>query len=123
MIAKAQRPVIWAGGGVIVSQASDSLLKLAELIQAPVFTTVLGKGAISDEHPLAAGSAILHPVSCEYLVVKSVSGSTETLETKEFFSGCDVMIAVGTRFTEEETDRWNLRLPNSLIHIDIHRFP
>ena len=119
LIAKAQRPVIWAGGGVIVSQASDTLLQLAERIQAPVFTTVLGKGAISDEHPLAAGSAILHPVSCEYLVGKSVPSSTETLETKEFFSGCDVMIAIGTRFTEEETDRWNLRLPNSLIHIDI----
>ena len=92
---------------------------VSSLMYSPVFTSVLGKGAISDEHPLAAGSAILHPVSCEYLVGTSVSGSTETLETKEFFSGCDVMIAVGTRFTEEETDRWNLRLPNSLIHIDI----
>ncbi|HIB88587.1 TPA: thiamine pyrophosphate-binding protein [Candidatus Poribacteria bacterium] len=119
LISKAQHPVIWVGGGVIVSEASDELLQLAERIQAPVFTTILGEGAISDEHPLAAGSSILHPASCEYLAGNSVPDPIGTLNSNEFFAACDAMVAIGTRFTEEETNGWRLRLPESLIHIDI----
>ena len=103
LLREARRPVIWAGGGVITSDASAELKQLAERLQAPIFTTVLGKGAIADDHPLAAGSTILHPAA------------------REFLDECDLMLAVGTRFTEEETDRWGLRLPDPLIHIDIDR--
>ncbi len=103
LLKAARRPVIWAGGGVITSDASDELRQLAERMQTPIFTTVLGKGAIADDHPLSAGSVILHPAA------------------REFLAECDVMLAVGTRFTEEETERWALRLPASLIHIDVDR--
>ena len=96
-----RRPVIWAGGGVIGSGAGAELRQLAERLQAPVFTTVLGKGAVADDHPLAAGATILHPAG------------------REFVAECDVMLAVGTRFTEEESDRWGLRLPDTLIHVEI----
>ena len=101
LLRASQRPVIWAGGGAILSGAGGELLQLAERMQAPVFTTVLGKGVIPEDHPLAAGNALLYPDAQAYL------------------SECDLMLAVGTRFTEEETDRWALRLPDSLIHIDI----
>ena len=101
LLREARRPVIWAGGGVIGSSAGEELQQLAERLQAPIFTTVLGKGAVADDHPLAAGATILHPAG------------------REFVAECDVMLAVGTRFTEEESDRWGLRLPNTLIHIEI----
>ena len=98
---EAESPVIWAGGGVIASGASAELRQLAETLQAPVFTTVLGKGAFPEDHPLAAGTAILHPLAQEFLARR------------------DVVLAVGTRFTEEETSGWRLRLPETLIHLDV----
>ena len=101
LLRAARRPVIWAGGGVITSDAGAELRRLAERLQAPIFTTVLGKGAIADDHPLSAGATILHPAA------------------RAFLAESDLMLAVGTRFTEEETDRWDLCLPDSLIHIDI----
>ena len=101
LLRAARRPVIWAGGGVITSDAGAELRRLAERLQAPIFTTVLGKGAVADDHPLAAGATILHPAA------------------RAFLAESDLMLAVGTRFTEEETDRWGLCLPDSLIHIDI----
>ena len=96
-----KNPVIWIGGGVIASNAGQELCQLAEKLQPPVFTTVLGKGAIPEDHPLSAGTAILHPTA------------------QEFVANCDVMLAIGTRFTEEETCGWKLRLPKTLIHIDV----
>ena len=101
LLATARRPVIWAGGGVISSDAADELLAFAEQLQAPVFTTVLGKGAIAGDHPLCAGSTIQHPAARDYVI------------------GCDVMVAVGTRFNEDESSEWSVRLPDSLVHIDI----
>ena len=55
-LAAAQRPLIWAGGGVIASGASGALARLAERLQAPVITTAEGKGALDDRHPLALGA-------------------------------------------------------------------
>ena len=101
LLEKARRPVIWAGGGVIRAGASAALTLLAERLQAPVFTTTLGKGAIPEDHPLSAGNTLLHPVGRAYLRT------------------CDLMLAVGTRLKEIETERWRLKLPERLIHIDI----
>ena len=101
LLRAARRPVIWVGGGVISSSAGAEVRQLAERLQAPIFTTVLGKGAVADDHPLAAGATILHPAA------------------RAFLAESDLMLAVGTRFTEEETDRWGLCMPDSLIHIDI----
>jgi len=53
----AKRPFIFAGGGVESAQASRSLARVAESLGAPVVTSVFGRGAISDRHPLAAGDA------------------------------------------------------------------
>ncbi|MCH2374148.1 MAG: thiamine pyrophosphate-binding protein [Planctomycetes bacterium] len=101
VLRSARRPVIWAGGGGVSSGADKELLQLAERLQAPVFTTVLGRGAIPDDHPLAAGANVLYPPARDYV------------------AGCDAMLAVGTRFTQEESDNWKLRLPPSLVHVEI----
>ncbi len=73
-------PVIWAGGGVHTSDASDALVAVAEHLQAPVVTTANGKGAISDRHPLSLGLAELR-----------------YQPLLEWFNGRDVVLAVGTR--------------------------
>ena len=85
-LAGASNPLIWAGGGVISSQGSEALTKLAEHLQAPVVTTAEGKGAISDHHPLALGALWLR---------------NDTIAKQEF--GHDVILAVGTRLV---TSQW-----------------
>jgi acetolactate synthase-1/2/3 large subunit len=56
LLAKAQKPIILAGGGVIISNASDELMQISDLLMAPVATTFMGKGAFPESHPLSVGS-------------------------------------------------------------------
>jgi acetolactate synthase-1/2/3 large subunit len=67
MLNEADRPLIWAGGGVISSDASQELTELSEFLQSPVVMTAEGKGSISDRHPLSLGSLRLRndPVAKE----------------------------------------------------------
>jgi acetolactate synthase-1/2/3 large subunit len=60
LLAAAERPMIIAGGGVIASNASEELLAVAKLLMAPVATTLMGKGAIPENHPLATGLLGMH---------------------------------------------------------------
>ena len=80
MIAAAENPLLWVGGGAISSGASDALRQLAEHLQAPVVTTAEGKGAISDRHPLSLGSLWLRD---------------DTIAKEAY--GHDLVLAVGTR--------------------------
>jgi len=100
-----QTPVIWAGGGVIASQATAELLELAELLQAPVLTTFMGKGAIPEDHPLSLGNW-------------ATGGDARDL-LQGLLDGSDLMLAVGTRFSAISTGEWSLRLPERLIDINI----
>ena len=102
LLGRSQRAVIWAGGGAIASGASAELRELAERLQAPVFTTTVGKGAMDEEHPLFAGSVIQHPTA------------------REFVAGHDVLLAVGARLTQDATQGGKLPLPTELIHIEIN---
>jgi acetolactate synthase-1/2/3 large subunit len=90
--------VIWAGGGVISSGASGELVRLAEALNAPVFTTVNGRGAIPEDHPLCMGTFIQ--------------------PNRELVAAADVMLAVGTRFQGGSTANFTLQLPEQLIHLD-----
>jgi len=98
---KAKAPVIWAGGGAVSSGATEELVHLSEILQAPVVTTTMGKGAVPNDHLLSIGS-----LSSEAAI-------------QAFLDQCDVMLAVGTRFKGRATRDWSLRLPQQLIHIDI----
>jgi acetolactate synthase I/II/III large subunit len=79
-LATARRPVVYAGGGVHASDAHEALAAVAEHLQAAVFETAEGKGAISDHHPLSLGAAIWRgsPVA-------------------DYLRSADVVLAVGTR--------------------------
>ena len=81
LLSESKKTIVWAGGGVISSGASESLTKLVDYIQSPVFTTQSGKGAFSDSHPLCMGS-----------------NGFGTNVLGDFTSGYDVVLAVGTRF-------------------------
>jgi acetolactate synthase I/II/III large subunit len=96
----AERPVIWAGGGVLRSGAWEDLAELAQRLDAPVATTYMGKGAFPADHPLAIGSACDEPAF------------TELLET------ADVVLAVGTELGAETTSQYGLDLSGTLIQVD-----
>jgi len=91
MIASSRHAVLYVGGGVIHSEAWDSLLALAELTQIPVTTTLMGLGAFPSRHPLSLGMLGMH-------------GS---YATNMAICKCDLLIAVGARFDDRVTGRIN----------------
>ncbi len=99
-LAHAKRPAIWAGGGVLRSGATGELRELAELLQAPVATTYMGKGAMPADHPLAAGSG------CDEAALQ------------ELLSAADVVLCVGTELGAETTAQYGLRFGGQVIHLD-----
>ena len=96
----AERPVIWAGGGVIAADASPELVALATKLGAPVVTTIEGRGAIPEDHALALGPR------------------TERPEVADIIAEADVLLAVGTRFQNYSTRMWKLPIPGKIIHLD-----
>ncbi|MCZ7570344.1 MAG: thiamine pyrophosphate-binding protein [Ardenticatenaceae bacterium] len=102
LLRRAERPVIYAGGGVISAGASSEVRALAETLRAPVVTTVQGRGSIPDDHPLSLGNAW---------------GRTSPFT--RLAQAADVVLAVGTRLSESSTDGWRLPLPANLIVVDV----
>ena len=99
-LGNADRPLIWAGGGVVSADASAELTALAERLGAPVVTTIEGRSALSELHPLSLGFRSDRP------------------QMAEVFAETDLLLAVGTRFQNYATKVWALRLPPELIHLD-----
>ncbi|NPV54964.1 MAG: biosynthetic-type acetolactate synthase large subunit [Firmicutes bacterium] len=103
-INEASRPVIYAGGGVLGSCASDELRTLAEKASIPVVTTLMGLGAFPSNHPLFLGLLGMHGTAYANLAV------TE----------CDLLIALGARFSDRTTGRIEDFAPKAkIIHVDI----
>ena len=109
MLAQAQRPLIYAGGGVMSSQATAELRALQEECGLPVATTTMGKGSVDEEHPLTLG-----PIG----YYMGTRGATKFL--KPMVQDADVILLVGNRTNQNGTDAWSL-LPwgAKYIHIDI----
>ena len=95
----AKAPMIWAGGGVMSADATEDLKQLAELLEVPVYTSLPGKSAIDERHPLAIGSG----------------GLTTTGPARKWLQESDCMLAVGTSLT---TTPYGQRFPQEkfLIH-------
>lgn len=104
LIANSKKPVILAGGGVILSNSSEELLKLSESIDAPVVTSLLGKGSFPEDHPFSLGMLGMHGTKSSNLAVDE----------------CDCLIAVGCRFSDRTTGNVAEFAKNAkIIHIDI----
>jgi acetolactate synthase-1/2/3 large subunit len=103
-ILRAKRPVLYVGGGVISSDASAEVRRLAELTQIPVTTTLMGLGAFPSEHPLSLEMLGMHGT---YYANMAVHNS-------------DCLIAVGARFDDRVTGKVEFFAPQAeIIHIDI----
>ena len=104
ILLNAERPMILAGGGVIISNASEELRALAELLMIPVTVTLMGKGAFPENHPLYIGRIGMH-------------GSAAA---NKLIMEADVILAVGTRFSDRSTGRFDTFARDAtLIHVDI----
>ena len=104
VLTNAKQPLIFAGGGVIWSGASQELLTFAEMLGAPVVTSLMGKGAIPEDHPLALGMIGMHGRIAANLAI------TE----------CDALLAVGARFDDRATGDVRYFAPKAkIIHVDV----
>jgi len=104
----AKAPLIFAGNGVTQSEASDELREVAELLGAPVATTLMAKGVFPENHPLSVG----------------MTGIWGTRVANDLARGADVILAVGTTFGEADCSSWNPNYtfsipPSELVQIDI----
>jgi acetolactate synthase-1/2/3 large subunit len=104
LLAKAQTPIILAGGGAIIAGASDEIVKMSDLLMAPVATTFMGKGTFPETHPLSLGSIGMH-------------GNPAA---NRLMGEADVLLAIGTRFSDRATANLDTFAPNAkIIHIEI----
>ncbi len=100
----AKQPIVLAGGGVIISNASPELLELAELMMMPVATTFMGKGGFPENHPLSLGNVGMHG----------------THAANKLICEADVLLAVGTRFSDRTTGTLDHFCSDAkIIHIDV----
>ncbi|MDX3926222.1 MAG: acetolactate synthase catalytic subunit [Shinella sp.] len=109
LLASAERPLIIAGGGVHVSDAADELAALQERFSIPVATTVMGKGAVDEGHPLSIG-----------IVGYFMATRSRTKHLRELVTEADVIMLVGNRTNQNGTDSWSLFPKNAkYVHLDI----
>lgn len=101
ILARAERPVVWAGGGVLRSGAWRELVQLAERLGAPVATTYMGKGSIPAAHPLSAGSC------CDEAAFR------------ELIESADVLLCVGTELGAETTQQYAVKPAGRIIQVDV----
>ena len=104
MIWESERPIVYAGGGIISSGASDELRRLSELAELPVVTTLMGLGAMPSDHP-------------NYISMPGMHGS---YAANMSMTQSDLLIALGTRFDDRVTGRLAAFAPHAkVIHVDI----
>lgn len=119
LLAAAQRPLLWVGGGTVKSGCGAEIQALSELLQAPILATNGSKGIVPEDQPLMLGNILTMCWTVESRVLDTA----------------DVMVAVGTRFSERATRSrrkdaesdvtgrsakgWTMRMPQTMIHVDI----
>ena len=103
LLSKASNPGIYVGWGA--ANATDELIKIAEILGAPVATTLQGKASFPASHPLHVGFGF---------------GPNAVPAAQKAFKNCDAMLAIGVRFSEIATGSFGVKVPENLIHIDIN---
>lgn len=104
----AKKPLLYVGGGILLADAATEMRELAEHLQLPVAHTLMGKGALPDDHPLILG----------------MTGFWGTRFINDKCRGADWILGLGTRFSEADCSSWEDKYtfsmpPTRLIHIDI----
>ncbi len=107
-LAAAKRPVLYVGGGIMLADATAELRELVDHLQIPVAHTIMGKGALPDDHPFMLG----------------MTGFWGTQFINDQCRGADWILGLGTRFSEADCSSWEPEFtfnfpPTKLIHIDI----
>jgi acetolactate synthase-1/2/3 large subunit len=104
LIGESQRPVIYAGGGILKARAAEALRELAELTGIHVVTTLMARGAFPDDHPLCLGMPGMHG---NYTAITAMQRS-------------DLLIALGSRFDDRVTGKPSSFAPDAkIIHVDV----
>lgn len=104
MIHASERPVLYAGGGIIRADAADRLRRFAEVANLPAVTTLMGRGAIPDSHPLALGMPGMHG---NYTAITAMQKS-------------DLLVTIGARFDDRVTGKVDAFAPDAkVIHVDV----
>jgi acetolactate synthase I/II/III large subunit len=104
----AKTPMLYVGGGILLADAAEEMRRLAEHLSLPVAHSLMGKGALPDDHPLILG----------------MTGFWGTKFINDKCKGADWILALGTRFSEADCSSWESEYtfkmpPTKLIHIDI----
>ena len=104
LILRAERPVLYVGGGVLKARAASALRELAEMTQIPVVTTLMARGAFPDDHPLCLGMPGMHGTAAAVTAMQR----------------SDLLIALGARFDDRVTGRVDAFAQEAkIIHVDI----
>lgn len=104
LIQESKKPVILAGGGIILSGATEELLQFANIINAPVSTSLMGKGSFPEDNPLSLGMLGMHGRKVSNFIVDE----------------CDCLIAIGCRFSDRTTGLLSEFAKNAkILHIDV----
>ncbi len=104
LILDSKQPVLYVGGGVLKARAADTLRELAELINTPVVTTLMARGAFPDSHPLCLGMPGMH-------------GNATAITAMQ---KSDLLINLGARFDDRITGKVSTFAPDAkIIHVDI----
>ncbi len=103
-MARAEKPVLYVGGGTLNADACEELRELAEIGRFPVISTLMGKSAFPETHPLFAGWPGMHGAKWSNLAMNT----------------CDVLVAVGARFDDRVTGKLAAFAPGAtIVHLDI----
>ena len=104
LILRAEKPILYVGGGVLKARAASALRELAEMLQIPVVTTLMARGAFPDNHPLCLGMPGMHGTATAITAMQK----------------SDLLIALGARFDDRVSGRVNSFAPDAkIIHVDI----
>ena len=104
LILESKQPILYVGGGVLKARAADALRELAELMNIPVVTTLMARGAFPDNHPLCLGMPGMHGTATAVTAMQKA----------------DLLIALGSRFDDRVTGKVSTFAPDAkIIHVDI----
>ncbi len=122
LIAKAERPVLYVGGGIISGNASEELRQFAETLQIPVTTTIMGCGAFPETHPLSLRWLGMHGTAYANWAVSGeyAPKSEQTDPPQRIAAGADLLLAFGVRFDDRVTGKVEKFCETgTIVHIDI----